>query len=120
MPNIATVLKGEISRIARKEIRARIAYEDDHYVAFHDINPQAPLHLLIIPREHIGTLNELQPEHEGVMGGLLLVAKQLAERCGIAEEGWRAVLNCNEGAGQSVWHIHLHLLGGRAMHWPPG
>mgnify|MGYP001550695514 CR=1 FL=1 len=107
-------------KIAKKEITAKIAYEDEFYVAFHDVNPQAPLHLLVIPREHIGTLNDLHPKHEELLGGMVLVAQKLAGQFGVAEPGWRVVMNCNEGAGQSVWHIHLHLLGGRKLTWPPG
>jgi histidine triad (HIT) family protein len=107
-------------KIARKEIPARMAFENEHMVAIHDLSPQAPTHLLIIPRLHVGTLNDLQAEHAGLIGEIMLVAGDLAKKFGIAEAGWRAVFNCNEGAGQSVWHVHLHLLGGRALGWPPG
>jgi histidine triad (HIT) family protein len=107
-------------KIAGKEIAARIAYEDERFVAFHDVNPQAPVHLLIVPREHIGTLNDVRMVHEELMGGMFLVAQKLAADFKVAASGWRAVFNCNEGAGQSVWHIHLHVLGGRPFVWPPG
>jgi histidine triad (HIT) family protein len=107
-------------KIARREISSKIVYEDDHVVAFHDMNPQAPTHLLVMSRLHVATLNDLRAEDAGLVGELLLVAGALAEQFGIAEEGWRAVFNCNEGAGQSVWHIHMHLLGGRPLGWPPG
>lgn len=107
-------------KIIRKEIPADIIYEDDHYVAFNDINPQAPVHVLIIPRERIETLNDLTAAHAALVGGLFLVAQKLAKKLGIAEDGYRTIINCNEGAGQSVWHLHLHMLGGRPMTWPPG
>ena len=107
-------------KIARKEINAAIVYEDEQFVAFRDINPQAPVHVLVIPREHIGTLNDLTPAHDALMGGLMRTAAKIAKDLGVADDGWRAVVNCNEGAGQSVWHIHLHLLGGRPLAWPPG
>lgn len=107
-------------KIIDKQIPAAIVYEDDRYVAFKDINPQAPVHVLIVPRERIETLNDLTPEHAELVGGLVLVAAKLAAELGIAEEGYRTVINCNEGAGQSVWHLHLHLLGGRSLQWPPG
>jgi histidine triad (HIT) family protein len=107
-------------KIAQGEIPAKLAYQDDQFVAFHDINPQAPTHILIIPRQHIATLNDLTEENKDVVGGMTLVAQKLAKELGIAEAGYRLVLNCNAGAGQSVWHIHMHMLGGRAMAWPPG
>lgn len=89
-------------------------------LAFRDINPQAPTHLVIIPRRHIPTLNELQAADAELVGRMHLLAQELAAAEGIAQGGYRTVFNCNEAAGQSVWHIHLHLLGGRAMAWPPG
>lgn len=107
-------------KIISGEIQGKVAYEDDRYFAFHDINPQAPVHVLIVPRQHIPTLNDLTPEHDELVGGMFRVAKQLAREMEIDEDGYRAVFNCNRGAGQSVWHIHLHLLGGRPMNWPPG
>ncbi len=101
-------------------IRPDIVYEDADVLAFRDINPQAPTHVLIIPKLHIATLNDLKAEHASLIGKLFLAAQQVATMDGIAQAGYRAVLNCNRDAGQTVFHIHLHLLGGRAMHWPPG
>jgi len=95
-------------------------YEDSEVLAFKDVNPQAPLHVLVIPKKHIATLNELDADHADLMGKLFLVARKVAQEAGVADSGYRTVINCNEGAGQSVFHLHLHLLGGRAMHWPPG
>jgi histidine triad (HIT) family protein len=106
--------------IAKGEIPARKVHEDDDYVAFHDVNPKAPVHLLVIPRRHIATLNDLTAADNALVGGMLDLARRLAAELGIAEAGYRAVINCNAGAGQSVWHIHLHLLGGRPLAWPPG
>lgn len=107
-------------RIARGELPADIVYQDDDLVAFRDIGPQAPTHILIIPRKPIATLNDLEPDDAPLMGKLLLAAKRIAEQEGIAEDGYRVVINCNAGAGQTVFHLHLHLLGGRPMRWPPG
>ncbi|MCB1738284.1 MAG: histidine triad nucleotide-binding protein [Gammaproteobacteria bacterium] len=101
-------------------IPARIVYQDDQVIAFHDINPQAPLHVLIIPREHIATINDLRDEHEALVGRLYLVARRIAHDAGYDERGYRVVMNCNADAGQSVYHIHLHLLAGRHLSWPPG
>lgn len=102
------------------EIKPNTVYEDDDVLAFRDINPQAPTHVLVIPKTHISTLNDLQPDHAALVGKLFLVARQIAHDDGIAERGYRTVMNCNREAGQSVFHIHLHVLGGRGMHWPPG
>jgi len=107
-------------KILNGEIPADIIYEADSAIAFRDINPQAPTHVLIIPRKHISTLNDLDADHRETVGDLFLVAKEIARREGLAEPGYRVVMNCNEGAGQSVFHIHLHLLGGRGLGWPPG
>lgn len=107
-------------KIIRGEMKAEIVYEDEHVLAFRDINPQAPTHLLIIPREHITSINHLENDHESTVGKLFLSAKALAAQEGIEESGYRVVMNCGEGAGQTVFHIHLHLLGGRRMGWPPG
>lgn len=100
------------------EIKPDVVYEDDEVLAFRDISPQAPVHILIIPKAHIATLNDL--EDGPVASRLLQTAIKLAEQEGIAEEGYRTVFNCNRNAGQAVYHLHLHLLGGRPMHWPPG
>lgn len=108
------------SRIAAGEIPANIVYQDDEVVAFHDINPQAPLHVLIIPRKEIPTINAIQPEDATLVGKLFLVAKQIAAAMGYADSGYRVVMNCGADAGQSVFHIHLHLLAGRQLSWPPG
>ena len=107
-------------KMAAGEIKPDIVYEDADVLAFRDINPQAPTHVLIIPKTHIATLNDLQSEHAPLIGKLFLAARQVAALDGIAQGGYRAVLNCNRDAGQTVFHIHLHLLGGRAMHWLPG
>lgn len=107
-------------KIINREIPADIVYETDDVLAFRDINPQAPVHVLIIPKEHVRTINDLESRHEGIVGKLFLVAAEIAEREGIADEGYRVVMNCNEAGGQAVYHVHLHLLGGRQMGWPPG
>ena len=107
-------------RIAKKEIPASLVHDDDELVAFNDINPQAPMHVLIVPRRHIATLNDLQPGDDALMGKMLRLAADLARRQGHAERGYRTLLNCNREAGQTVFHIHLHLLAGRGLGWPPG
>ena len=108
------------SKIIQKEIPANIVYEDDEVLAFEDIAPQAPVHILIIPKIEIPTLNDLNAENAHLMGKLFLVAKKIAEDQGFAEKGYRTVFNCNEDGGQTVDHIHLHLLAGRSLTWPPG
>jgi histidine triad (HIT) family protein len=107
-------------RIANKEIPAKIIYEDDKVLAFHDINPQAPYHILVIPKKHISTLLELTEEDKDLIGHIYLVMNKLAQELGVAERGYRVVVNCNEEAGQTVFHVHFHFLAGREMHWPPG
>lgn len=107
-------------RILAGEIPAKIAYEDTDVVAFHDINPQAPLHVLIIPRKHIASINNIAPDDAALVGKLFLAAKKIAAEAGYVENGYRVVMNCGEDAGQTVFHIHLHLLAGRALSWPPG
>ncbi len=102
------------------EIPADIVLESDTAVAFRDINPQAPTHVLIIPRKHIETINDVAPEDEKIVGSLFSLARKVAEHEGIADSGYRAVMNCNRDAGQTVFHLHLHVLGGRALDWPPG
>ncbi len=106
--------------IVQGEKPATIVHETDHVLAFKDIRPQAPTHILIIPKEHISTLNDLTTEHQNLIGEILLVATELAKKLGLAEPGYRTVFNCNRDAGQDVYHIHLHLLGGRQFYWPPG
>ena len=107
-------------RIASGEIPASIVYQDERVVAFRDINPQAPVHVLLIPRRHIGTLNDLSPDDDGIVGEMVRRAAAIAGELGLSERGYRTVFNCNADAGQTVFHIHLHLLGGRKMAWPPG
>jgi histidine triad (HIT) family protein len=107
-------------KIARKEIPARILYEDRLVAAFADINPQAPVHALIIPKAHYGTLNDVSAEEEQLLGHMVLVATKIAGEQGLRDKGYRLVANCLASAGQSVFHVHLHLLGGRDFHWPPG
>ena len=102
------------------EIKPDVVYEDDDVLAFRDSNPQAPIHVLVIPKTHIATLDELQHAQAPLLGKMYLAAQQVTRKDGIAERGYRTVINCNREAGQSVFHIHLHVLGGRAMHWPPG
>ncbi len=107
-------------RIVDKEIPAEIVFESNELLAFKDVDPQAPVHILIIPKEHITTTNDLNNEHKELIGDILLAAKKLASEYDIAEVGYRIVFNCNKNGGQAVYHIHLHLLGGRQMKWPPG
>lgn len=107
-------------RIVKGELSARKVYEDDDVVAFEDIRPQAPVHILIIPRRHIATVNDIGEEDAVLIGRLVIVAKRIAEERGVSESGYRLVLNCNRDSGQEVFHIHLHLLGGRRFSWPPG
>jgi histidine triad (HIT) family protein len=105
-------------RIVRGEIPATLIAQDEHSVAFRDINPQAPVHVLVIPREHVESLN--QATDAAMLGRLSLMAAEIAKKEGVAESGYRTVVNTNAAAGQTVFHVHLHLLGGRSMHWPPG
>lgn len=107
-------------KMVRGEINPQIVYEDDQVLAFRDIHPQAPVHVLVIPRQHIATLNDLEPHHAEVIGRLYLAARQVAEQEGIAASGYRTLINCNRDAGQTVFHLHLHVLGGRTLGWPPG
>lgn len=107
-------------KIAEGTIPAKIIYRDEHTIAFDDINPQAPQHKLIIPLKHISTINEVSAEDSQLIGRMVMTAQKLAKDLGIAESGYRLVMNCNAGAGQTVFHIHAHLLGGRQMIWPPG
>lgn len=107
-------------RISHGELPAKIVYEDVHCVAFEDINPKAPVHLLVIPRRHIDSINNMEPEDECLVGHLFLVARELARQRGVEKSGYRTIINTGPNAGQSVFHIHLHLLAGRPMRWPPG
>ena len=105
-------------RIVRREIPAKVIHEDEHTLAFRDIDPKAPTHVLVIPKLHVATLNDATDAM--LLGRLLLAAKQVAAAEGIADSGYRTVVNCGAGAGQTVFHIHVHLLGGRSLSWPPG
>ena len=108
------------SKIINREIPAQIVYEDDHLLAFKDVHPQAPVHVLFIPKEPIASADKLEDRHAELVGRLVLAARRYAQEIGIAESGYRLVMNTNGDGGQTVFHLHLHLLGGRPMHWPPG
>ena len=107
-------------KIINKEIESKIVLEDDETVAFKDINPQAPVHIIIIPKRHIERVNDLTQSNINILGSLFLKANKIAENLGIDEDGYRLVVNCNDFGGQTVYHLHLHLIGGRRMNWPPG
>lgn len=107
-------------KIIKKKIPSKIVYEDDISFAFEDINPQAPVHTLIIPKKHIPTLLDIKDSDFGLIAHLIKVAKDIARWKGISDRGFRLVTNCNPESGQTIYHIHIHLLGGRPMHWPPG
>ncbi|MBM3777888.1 MAG: histidine triad nucleotide-binding protein [Acidimicrobiia bacterium] len=107
-------------KIVAGDIPAAIVHRDDALVAFRDINPQAPFHVLIVPRAHVATLNDLTPDRDALVGSMARLAARLARDAGHAERGYRTVFNCNADAGQTVWHIHMHLLAGRRLAWPPG
>jgi histidine triad (HIT) family protein len=105
-------------RIVRKELPVALVAEDEHSIAFRDINPQAPVHVLVIPRAHVASLDAANDAE--MLGRLMLMAARIARAEGVSEKGYRTVMNTNSAAGQTVFHVHLHLLGGRSMHWPPG
>jgi len=107
-------------KILEGEIPCDRVYENDQVIAFRDVNPQAPTHILVIPRKHISTVNDLTVDDKNIMAEMMLAAQTIAKQESIEESGYRLVMNCNEGAGQTVFHIHLHILGGRNMNWPPG
>jgi len=107
-------------RVVRREIPSKIVYEDDQLLAFEDVNPQAPVHLLVIPKKHIDQLSSLSSQDQGLGGALLQAANRLAKDKGISEEGFRVVINSGPKAGQTVFHLHLHVMGGRLFRWPPG
>lgn len=107
-------------KIINNDIPSAIIYRDDHVVAFDDLHPQAPQHKLIVPHKHISTLNDAHSEDNELIGHMMQTAKMLARQLNISDEGYRLILNCNAGAGQTVFHLHLHLLGGRPFNWPPG
>ncbi len=106
-------------KIIAREIPATIVYEDERAVAFRDIHPQAPTHVLVVPRTHVATIDEIEEDHEADIGHLMRVASKVAAKEGLTPRGYRTVMNCGEEAGQSVFHVHLHLLGGKGMGWPP-
>jgi histidine triad (HIT) family protein len=107
-------------KIIEGKIPATLVHQDDRFIAFKDINPQAPLHVLIVPRRHVATLNDLQSGDDGMVGEMVRRAAAIAAENGYDKSGYRTVFNCNPDAGQTVWHIHLHLLAGRRLGWPPG
>lgn len=107
-------------KIIRREIPADIVYEDDDVLAFRDLNPQAPVHVLFIPKKPIATLNDATPDDAALLGKVLLAAANYAKQEGFAEDGYRTVVNCNTHGGQTVYHLHVHLLAGRKLTWPPG
>lgn len=107
-------------KIAAREMPVDLLYEDDAVVAFKDIKPQAPVHVLVIPREHVSTVNEINQSNAGLAGRLVSAAGKIAKDLGVDKSGYRIVLNCNKDAGQEVFHVHAHLLGGRKFAWPPG
>ncbi len=107
-------------KIVKKDIPAKIVFENDKVLAFEDLTPQAPVHILVIPKKHIATSLDISREDNSLIGELYQAANAIAKEKGVAEKGFRLVMNCNREAGQTVFHIHLHLLAGRAMNWPPG
>jgi histidine triad (HIT) family protein len=107
-------------KIIKKEIPATIVFEDEKMLAFRDISPQAPAHLLVIPKKHISTINDLTVDDAPIIGEMALTAKLLMKQEGCSETGYRLVMNCNKDAGQAVFHIHMHVLAGRRLQWPPG
>ncbi len=107
-------------RVVKKELPSTILYEDEETVAFKDINPQAPFHAVIVPKRHIERVSDLKDDQTTVAAKLIQVGNRLARKEGVAEKGYRLVINCNRDGGQTVYHLHLHLLGGRPFHWPPG
>ncbi|MFQ3786077.1 histidine triad nucleotide-binding protein [Halomonas sp. A29] len=107
-------------KIVKREIPADIVFEDEQVLAFNDINPQAPTHILIIPKQHIATLNDIEEADLALIGRLQYTAARLAEKRGFADDGYRVVMNCNDQGGQTVYHIHMHLMGGRRFTWPAG
>jgi histidine triad (HIT) family protein len=108
------------TKIINREIPAKIIFENDSVLAFQDITPQAPHHVLIVPKREIPTINDLDRETAPLIGEMFLAAREIAAQLGVAERGYRVVMNCNEDGGQTVFHLHLHFLAGRALHWPPG
>lgn len=108
------------TKIIRKEIPAKIVYEDDVCLAFYDINPQAPVHIVLIPKQEIRSMSEVKPTDQAVLGHLMVKAAEIAAQLGLKDSGYRLVINTNEHGGQTVFHLHIHILGGRTLNWPPG
>lgn len=108
------------TKIINKEIPAKVVHEDETCIAFHDINPQAPIHIVIVPKKEIRSLADVEPGDEKILGHMLAITSQIARKLKIDESGYRVVINTNSDGGQTVFHIHFHLLGGRALTWPPG
>ena len=106
--------------IINGKLNTEVVHDSEQVFAFKDIRPKAPVHILLIPKKHIPTLNDIKPEDKLLIGELFVTAQQIAKELGLSEKGYRTVFNCNQDAGQEVYHIHLHLLGGRKLHWPPG
>ena len=118
---VMMVLSGCIfCQVIAREQPSTLVYEDERCIAFEDVNPKAPIHVLVVPRKHTATLKDSTEEDEGLLGHLLLVASRVAKEKGIIDSGFRTVINTNAGAGQTVFHLHMHVLGGRSMRWPPG
>lgn len=111
---------GIFAKIIRKEIPANIVFESDNVLAFEDINPKAPVHILIVPKLPVATVNDFETDHAAIIGELVLAARQIAKDKGIDEKGYRLVFNTLDDGGQEIYHVHLHLMGGRRMAWPPG
>jgi histidine triad (HIT) family protein len=107
-------------KIARHKIDSAVVYEDEEVMAFHDVSPQAPVHVLIIPKNHIESVNTIDETHQSLMGKMMIVARLISVDLGIDKSGYRLVINCNKDGGQTVYHLHMHLMGGRQLHWPPG
>ncbi len=107
-------------KIIQKEIPADIVYEDDQCLAFRDIKPQAPIHIVLIPKEEIPTLSDVQDKHQALLGHLMIKIPEIASKEGLSEKGYRTVINCKNDGGQEVYHLHIHILGGRKLSWPPG
>lgn len=107
-------------KIVKREIPSKIVYEDDQVLAFEDIAPQAPIHILVIPKKHYSTIIDMNENDKELIGHIFMVIKQIAKEKSVDERGFRIVINCNSQAGQTVYHVHFHLLAGRQMHWPPG
>ncbi|MBA63191.1 MAG: histidine triad nucleotide-binding protein [Planctomycetaceae bacterium] len=107
-------------RIIDGEIPANIIYEDEHCLAFHDVAPQAPVHILVIPKKEIASIEHLEGDDKELIGHLFLIIQKIARQQGLAEDGYRVICNCGEGGGQTVFHLHYHLIGGRSLQWPPG